>query len=99
MEYHYRNSSPVGMRCPWWAQGRTLITLNQTMGIRNAAGTYRVVEYSEIEQFIQEAQALTSVGDYSKAAEIYGSFFVPEMVTAVPDFPYNQHVAINYACV
>lgn len=65
--------------------------------IRNAAGTYRVVDQREIEQFIREAQVLTSVGDYRKAAEIYGSLFVPEMVTAVPDFPLNQHVAIGYA--
>ncbi len=66
-------------------------------GTKNTAGTHRVVEYVEIEQFIREALALTSVGDYSKAAEIYGSLFVPEMVTAVPDVPLNQHVAINYA--
>ena len=66
-------------------------------GIRNVAGTYRVVEHSDIEWFLREGQALTAVGDYSKAAEIYGSLFVPEMVNAVPDYPHNQHVAINYA--
>lgn len=65
--------------------------------IRNAAGTYRLSKYSEIEQFVREAQALTSLGDYRKAAEIYGSLFDPEMVTAVSDFPLSQHVAIGYA--
>jgi tetratricopeptide (TPR) repeat protein len=67
------------------------------MGIRNQAGTYGVAEHSEIEQYLREAQALTTVGDYGKAAEIYGSLFVPEAVSAVPDYPHNQHVAINYA--
>lgn len=60
-------------------------------------GTHLISEYSEIEPFIREAQALTSVGDYSKAAQIFGSLFVPEMVTAVPDFALNQHVTIGYA--
>jgi serine/threonine protein kinase/Flp pilus assembly protein TadD len=66
-------------------------------GIRNEAGTYGVVELSDIERFLREGQVLAAVGDYSKAAEIYGSLFVPEIVTAVPDYPHNQHVAINYA--
>ena len=66
-------------------------------GIWNQAGTYGVVEQSEIEQFLREAQALTAVGDYGKAAEIYGSLFVPKAVSAVPDHPHNQYVAINYA--
>ena len=65
--------------------------------IRNAAGTYCVGEQSEIEQFIREADALTAVGDYKKAEEVYGSLFVPEAVRAVPDYPYNQHIAIGYA--
>ncbi|MBI3681776.1 MAG: protein kinase, partial [Acidobacteria bacterium] len=66
-------------------------------GIWNETGTHCVIEQSEVDQFLREAQALTSVGDYSKAAEIYGRLFVPEMVTAVPDYPYNQHIAIGYA--
>ena len=37
------------------------------------------------------------MGDHSKAGEIYGSLFVPDMVAAVPDYPLNQHVAIGYA--
>lgn len=95
---HYRNYLPsVRYAMPMVGARAFLDHVESDKGIRNAAGTYRVVEYSEIEQFIQEAQALTSVGDYSKAAEIYGSLFVPEMVTAVPDSPLNQHVAINYA--
>jgi hypothetical protein len=56
-----------------------------------------VVEHSDIERFLQEAQALTAVGDYSKAPAIYGSLIVPEMVGAVPAYSHNQHVAINYA--
>jgi tetratricopeptide (TPR) repeat protein len=66
-------------------------------GIWNQASTCGVVEHSEIEQFLREAQALTAVGDYRKAAEIYGSLFVPEAVSRVPDYLHNQHVAINYA--
>lgn len=61
------------------------------------ATPYHIVEYSDIEKFVREAQALAGVGDYRKAIEIYASLFVPEMVSAVPDFPYNQHAAIGYA--
>ena len=71
--------------------------LKSDKGTWNVAGTHRVVELSEIEQFMREADALLSVGDYKKAEEICGSLFVPEMVTAVPDYPYNQAVAIAYA--
>lgn len=63
----------------------------------NKEGTYAVVEQEEIEEYLQEAQALSAIGDHRKAVEIYGSLFVPEVVTAVPDHPRNQRVAINYA--
>lgn len=66
-------------------------------GIRNAAGTYAFVEQADIEPYLSEAQALTAVGDFSKAVEIYGTLFVPESIVGVPDYPHNQHVAINYA--
>ena len=71
--------------------------LKSDKGTGNATGTLRVVEGSEIEQFMREVDALLAVGDYKKAEEILGSLFVPEMVTAVPDYPYNQAVAIGYA--
>ena len=66
-------------------------------GAWNATETRRIVERSEIEQFMREADALLAVGDYKKAEGILGSLFVPEMVTAVPDYPHNQSVAIGYA--
>ena len=71
--------------------------LKSDKGTGNATGTRRVVEGSEIKQFMREADALLAVGDYKKAEEILGGLFVPEMVTAVPDYPYNQAVAIAYA--
>ena len=71
--------------------------LESAKGTWNAAGTRRIVEGSEIEQFMREANALLAVGDYKKAEEILGSLFVPEMVTALPDYPYNQAVSIAYA--
>jgi tetratricopeptide (TPR) repeat protein len=66
-------------------------------GIRNQEGTYAVVEQSDLEQYMREAQALSAVGDFDKAVRIYGSLFIPQMVSAVPDYPHNQHVTINYA--
>ena len=66
-------------------------------GTRNAAGTHHVVEGSKIEPFMREADALMAVGDYKKAEEIIGSLFVPEMVAAVPDYPYNKAITIGYA--
>ena len=85
------------MQCPWWVQGRSVTTLSRPKAHGNAAGTRRIVEGSEIEQFMREADALLAVGDYKKAEEILGSLFVPEMVTALPDYPYNQAVSIAYA--
>ena len=71
--------------------------LKSDKGTWNATRTRRIVEGSEIEQFMREADALLAVGDYKKAEKILGSLFVPEMVTAVPGYPYNQSVAIGYA--
>ena len=71
--------------------------LKSDKGTWNVTGTRRIVEGSEIEQFMREADALLAVGDYKKAEEILGSLFVPEMVTALPDYPYNQAVSIAYA--
>jgi tetratricopeptide (TPR) repeat protein len=66
-------------------------------GIWNKAGTYAWLNRSDVAPFLREAEALAGVGDFSKAADILGSLFVPESVTALPDYPHNQHVAINYA--
>lgn len=66
-------------------------------GIQNEAGTHGIVEYSEVEPFFKEGEALLAVGDYSKAEEIYASFFVPETIAALPDIPFVQNAAINYA--
>ncbi len=41
--------------------------------------------------------ALLAVGDYKEAEKILESLFVPEMVTKVPDYPYNQAVSVGYA--
>ncbi len=71
--------------------------LRSAKGTWDSAGTRCILEGSEIEQFMQEADALSAVGDYKKAEEIFDSLFVPEMVTAVPDDPYNQSVTIGYA--
>ncbi len=60
-------------------------------------GTYGLIERSDIQPFLREAEALTALGDYSKAAEIYGSLFVPQMVIALPDHCHNQFVTIGYA--
>jgi tetratricopeptide (TPR) repeat protein len=60
-------------------------------------GTYGIVEKSEIDQFLREADALAALRDYSKAAEIYGSLFVPQMVAATPDHRHNQFVTVGYA--
>jgi serine/threonine protein kinase len=65
--------------------------------VRRSPTGYAVVEYSEIEPFLREADALTAVGDCCKAAEIYGNLFVPDLVTAVPDDSGFQQTAINYA--
>ena len=66
-------------------------------GIRSQGNTHAVIEAAELEQYIREAQALSAVGDFAEAAKIYGSLFVPEIVSAVPDYRHNQHVTINYA--
>lgn len=66
-------------------------------GARGQGGTHTLIEAAEVDQYIREAQTLSAVGDFAKAARIYGSLFVPEMVAAVPDYPHNQHVTINYA--
>lgn len=66
-------------------------------GVTNDAGTHRVVEGSDLEPFMREADALIAVGDYTKAEAILRSLFVPEMVVATPDYSYNQAVTVCFA--
>ncbi len=70
---------------------------SRATGVWNEVGTHGIVELSDIEEYLREAEVLVAAGDYAKAAEIYGSLFVPEAVNAVPDYPHNQYVTINYA--
>ena len=94
----YRKFLPgIRYAMPMVGARKYLDYFNPYKGTLNPAGTHRLVEGSEIEQFMREADALLAVGDYKKAEEIIGSLFVPEIVTAVPDYPYNQAVAIGYA--
>jgi len=66
-------------------------------GITNDTGTHRVVEWADLEPLVREADALIAVGDYEKAEAILHNLFVPEVVSAVPDYPYNQAVTVGYA--
>lgn len=66
-------------------------------GITNDKSTRHVVEKSDLEPFIREAEVLVATGDYTKAEPIFYSLFVPERVAAVPDYRYNQAVTIGYA--
>lgn len=60
-------------------------------------GTYFLAERSDIVPFLREADALSALGDYGKAAHIYGSAFVPGMVSAAPNYRHNQLVTVGYA--
>ncbi len=94
---HYQSFSPGQRYAMPMVGARTLGDYVFESAISNDAGTHQVVEFSEMEQFIREADALTAVGNYKNAEEIYSRLFVPEFVIAVPDAPHNQYITINYA--
>jgi len=94
---HYESFSP-GIRYSMPMVGaRTLGDYDFESALKGHAGTHQLVPFSEVEQFIREAEALTAVGDYQKAEEIYSLLFVPESVKDVPDDPTNQCITISYA--
>jgi serine/threonine protein kinase len=58
---------------------------------------YALIDGEKYETFLHEAETLMGLGEWEKAANILGSFFVPEMVHSNPDIPYLQGIAVNYA--
>ncbi len=65
--------------------------------VRSADHRYAVVDREEIDQYVREAHALISTGEYKKAEEIYKTLFVRELVAGAPEYEFNQVIAVNYA--
>ena len=93
----YQSFSPGQRYAMSMVGARTLDNYVFESGISNNDQTLQVIEFSEMEQFMREADALAAVGNYNGANEIYGRLFVPASVIAVPDAPQNQYATINYA--
>ncbi len=47
--------------------------------------------------YLERGQDLIALGDYKGAKEIYDGFFIPELVSGVPDHERNQMITNNYA--
>jgi len=65
--------------------------------VRSKDGRYVVIEGKDYEPFFREADTLMGLGEWQKAANVLGRFFVPEMTQSNPDIPYLQAIAVNYA--
>jgi serine/threonine protein kinase len=70
----------------------------KTKGIRGSiqgAKEYSVAEFDNILPYLQEAEILSTLGDWSKARDILDRLYVPELITQLPDDVYHQLVAVN----
>lgn len=62
----------------------------------NSGERYMIVDMDKHEKYIKEAQVLSDLKEYDKAALIYESFFVKELICALPDDSLYQMIVINY---
>lgn len=66
------------------------------IGIKGTNG-FGLVEQNDITPYLKEAMALSSLGEYSKAIDIYKRLFVKDLFKRFPDLEYHQIIAVNYA--
>lgn len=66
-------------------------------GIFKKEGKYAVIEQSEIEPYLKEAQNLILLGDYEKAKNILERFYIYDLFKKNPDYYFVQHICINLA--
>lgn len=69
---------------------------NREIGILGTKG-YGFIGQKNIAPYIDEAITLSSIGEYTKAIAIFKILFVKDVVEKIPDFGYNQLVAVNLA--
>lgn len=55
-----------------------------------------VFEESDVSPFLKEAEVLSNLGDWQKAADIYARFFLPDIISKFPDLLFNQTLVVNY---
>ncbi|MGI8542125.1 MAG: protein kinase domain-containing protein [Aridibacter sp.] len=58
---------------------------------------YTLVEFDKLKPYLVEAEALMQLQEWQKAAEIYGRFFVPQLINSDPNSRFSQSIAINYS--
>ncbi|MBV8807125.1 MAG: protein kinase [Acidobacteriaceae bacterium] len=65
--------------------------------VRSADLKCAIVDRAEIDQYLREADALISTGEYKKAEEIYKRLFVRNLVVGAPEYEFSQTITVNYA--
>jgi len=60
-------------------------------------GKHAIIDQSEIDPYLKEAESLIALGDYKKAKEIWESFYVRDFFVKIPDSSFVQYVCINLA--
>lgn len=58
-------------------------------------GKHAIIEQSEIDPYLKEAESLTALADYKKAKEIWESFYVRDFFENIPDSSFVQYICIN----
>ena len=69
---------------------------DDSTAVRSKDRRYAVISGKKYEPFLREAEALVGLGEWQKAANIYGRLFIPEWARSNPDLPYLQATAVNY---
>jgi serine/threonine protein kinase len=64
--------------------------------IKSKDGSHSLIEFQDAFEYVREAESLMTLGEWSKASEIYGRLFIREQIIHNPDFDYYQVIAVNY---
>lgn len=65
--------------------------------IYSEKGKYALIEQSEANPYLDEAESLMMIGEYEKANSIYKRFYVHDFFQKIPNSVFVQYVCVNFA--
>lgn len=60
-------------------------------------GKYALIDQSEIDPYLKEAESLIALGEYQKAKNIFEGLFVHDFFNKIPNSSFVQYICVNFA--
>jgi serine/threonine protein kinase len=70
---------------------------NRNINCISSSNGYIIVDQSDIDQYLKEANYLINLGEYLKAKSILELLFVEDLYRNIPDDVFVQYITINFA--